>query len=74
MKIFVKVKANASREEIKQSDKDRFEVWTKEQPVEGKANRAVIKLLAGHFKIPPSRMRISSGLKSREKVILIDEN
>ena len=68
MKIQVKVKPNSRTEEISQQG-DRFTVKVKEPPREGKANQAVIKLLAKHFGVPKSRVRIVSGFSSREKVI-----
>jgi uncharacterized protein YggU (UPF0235/DUF167 family) len=37
--------------------------------VEGRANRAVLKLLARYLGIPESRLRIVSGLASKNKVI-----
>ena len=44
-------------------------VRVKEPPIEGKANRAVLKLLARHFGVPESRLRIVSGLTGKNKVI-----
>lgn len=74
MKIFVRVKANASQDKVKENGNGRFEVWTKQRPLEGKANKAVLKLLAGHLKIPASTLSIASGVKSREKVVRVDED
>jgi uncharacterized protein (TIGR00251 family) len=70
MKIQVKVKPNAKTEEVSQEG-DSFIVKVKEPPKEGKANQAVIKLLAQHFGVPKSQVRILSGLRSRNKVIEI---
>ena len=68
MKIQVKVKPNSKTTEVSQ-EKDSFIVKVKELPKEGKANQAVVKLLAEHFGVPQSQVRILSGLKSRNKVI-----
>ncbi|OGB74147.1 hypothetical protein A2V68_02350 [candidate division Kazan bacterium RBG_13_50_9] len=38
-------------------------------PVEGKANKAAIKLLAEHFNVSQSQIRIIQGEKSRYKII-----
>jgi hypothetical protein len=38
-------------------------------PVEGKANEAVIKLLARHFKVPKSAVKIVVGLTGRTKIV-----
>jgi uncharacterized protein (TIGR00251 family) len=68
MKIQVKVKPNSKTEGLSQEG-DNFIVKVKEPPREGKANQSVIKLLAEHFGVPQSQVRILSGLKSRNKVV-----
>ena len=68
MKIEVKVKPNSKTEEVIQESHG-FTVRVKEPPVEGKANRAVIKLLAKHLGVSESQLRISKGFQSRIKVI-----
>lgn len=70
MKIRVKVVPNSKHEEVIR-DGDYFVVRVKEPPKEGKANQAVIKALARHFKVPKSSVSISSGLKGKDKVIEI---
>jgi uncharacterized protein (TIGR00251 family) len=72
MKIQVKVKPNFRTEELSQEG-DSFIIKVKEPPKEGKANQAVIKLLAEHFGISQSQVRILSGFRSRSKVIEIVE-
>jgi len=70
MKIQVRVKPNSKTEEVSEEG-DSFIVKVKEPPKEGKANQAVIKLLAEHFGVPKSQVRILSGFRSRNKVIEI---
>jgi uncharacterized protein (TIGR00251 family) len=72
MKIQVKVKPNSKTEEISQEGYS-ITVKVKEPPREGRANQAVIKLLAEHFGVPHSQVRILSGSRSRNKVIGIGE-
>jgi uncharacterized protein (TIGR00251 family) len=72
MKIQVKVKPNSRIEELSREG-DSFIVKVKEPPKEGKANQSVIKLLAEHFHVPRSHVRILSGFRSRNKVIEIVE-
>jgi len=72
MKIQVKVKPSSKTEEISQEG-DNFIVKVKEPPKEGKANQAVVKLLAEHFGVPQSQVRILSGFRSRNKVIEVAE-
>jgi hypothetical protein len=70
LKIQVKVKPRSKTEDVtKEMGGDVYLVRVKEPPVEGKANRAVLKLLARHFGVPESRLRIVSGLASKNKII-----
>jgi len=72
MRIQVRVKPNSRTEEVSQEG-DSFIVKVKEPPKEGKANQAVIKLLAEHLGVAKSRVRILSGLKSKNKVVEVVE-
>jgi hypothetical protein len=72
MRIQVRVKPNSRTEEVSQ-EIDSFIVKVKEPPREGKANQAVIRLLAEHFGVPRSRVRILNGFRSRNKVIEVAE-
>jgi len=71
MKIDVRVKPNSRMEEVTQEGVSTFTVRTKEPPIEGRANRAVVRLLAKHLGIRESQLRIVKGLKSKAKVIEI---
>ncbi len=73
MKIFVKAKPGSKKEEVRRIDGLHFEVNVKEPPREGKANRAILKVLAGHFGLPASGVEIVSGLRSKNKVFKIDK-
>jgi len=42
-------------------------IYVQERAVEGKANEAVVKLLAKHLGVPPSRVELVSGATSRVK-------
>jgi uncharacterized protein (TIGR00251 family) len=68
VKIRVRVTANSKIEEVVKEG-DMFLVRVKEPAKEGKANRAVIKLLADYFEVPQRQVVISSGYGSRNKVI-----
>ncbi len=48
-----------------------FRVHTTTAPTDGKANQAVIALLADHFKIPKSQIKLIRGETSRDKVFEI---
>lgn len=73
MKIFVKVKPEAKQEKVEEIDDTNFKVWVKEPPEKGRANRAVLKVLADYLNTSQSNVRIISGNTSRNKVIEIIE-
>ncbi|MCG2717460.1 MAG: DUF167 domain-containing protein [Nanoarchaeota archaeon] len=68
MKIKIIVKTKSKTSEILDFDKEKdvYHVNIKSQPIEGKANKEVIKLFHKKFKKP---IRIIRGLKSKEKVL-----
>jgi uncharacterized protein (TIGR00251 family) len=68
LKIRVKVIPNSKAEQVVREG-DGFLVRVKEPAKEGKANRAIIKLLADHFGVPRRQVVISSGFGSRNKVV-----
>jgi uncharacterized protein len=70
MKISVKVFPNSKTEEVVKEG-DRFLVRVKEPAKEGKANRAVVRLLAEHFGVSQGSVIIVSGFKNRNKVVNI---
>jgi uncharacterized protein len=71
MVIFIRVKFENRKEKIERIDKENYIVYTKELPVKGRANKAVIKILAKYFKKDCSKIKIISGKNSRKKVIEI---
>ncbi|WP_457635990.1 DUF167 domain-containing protein [Persephonella sp.] len=74
MRITVKVKPNAKKDEIKKIDTDYYEVRVTAIPEKGKANKKVVQVLSKHFKIPKSKIRLIRGETSREKVFeLLDD-
>ena len=69
MKIFVKVKPRARQEKIEKIDDTNFKVWVKEPPEKGRANRAVLEIMADYFNVSQSDVKIISGNTSRLKII-----
>jgi len=47
-------------------------VYVREPAIDGKANQAVIKILADYYKVSKSRVKFISGLTSRQKRFNID--
>ncbi len=51
-----------------------YKVWIKDAPIEGKANDAIVRVLAEYFKVSKSSVRLVSGPTSKQKVFEIDAN
>jgi len=47
-------------------------IYVREPAIDGKANQAVVKLLADYYGVSKSRVKIISGLTSKQKRFLID--
>ncbi|MCM8762774.1 MAG: DUF167 domain-containing protein [Candidatus Omnitrophica bacterium] len=68
MRISVKVRPNAKQQRVEQIAQNSFLVWVKEKPVEGKANQAVVRILAQYFGIPQSSVNLLKGQNSKQKL------
>lgn len=73
MRITVLVKPNARKKGVEKRGDGTFLVSVSAPPREGKANEAVIALLACHFGLPKSRIGIVHGLKGKRKIIEIGD-
>ena len=71
MKITVKVKPNAGRNEVKRLTENSFEVKVSVAPEKGKANERVRELLAAFLEVSKSRVNLVRGAASREKIFEI---
>ncbi|MBI2956267.1 MAG: DUF167 domain-containing protein [Acidobacteria bacterium] len=65
----VKVQARAQRDEIVEVREGRLRVRVTAPPVEGRANEALIRLLAAHLRVPKSSIKIAAGERSPLKVV-----
>jgi uncharacterized protein (TIGR00251 family) len=69
----IRVIPRASRNQVILSDSGELKVKLTAPPVDGKANEALLEVLADHFKIRKSSLKIHSGATSRNKIIEIEE-
>ena len=73
MKVSVHIKPNSRhREEVVKNDDDILTVYVKAPAIEGRANAAAIKLLAKHFKVASSKVKLVRGATSKYKIFEID--
>ena len=67
----VRLQPRASRDEIDGLLGDALKIKVTAPPVEGRANKAVKKLLAVRLGLPPSQIEMIAGERSREKLLRI---
>jgi uncharacterized protein len=72
MKLQVKVVPRASKDRVVGWIGDRLKVAVTAAPERGKANAAVVEVLAAHLELAPSRVRIVSGATQAQKTVEID--
>lgn len=73
MKLFIRVTPHAKCNRVEQLDAEHYKVWVTAAPEQGKANLAMIKLLAKHLDIAPSLLVLRAGSTSRHKIVEVDQ-
>jgi uncharacterized protein (TIGR00251 family) len=71
LRIWVTVKPQARKEEVRKIAEGEYIVLLRAPAREGKANEALIALLANHFSVPKSSVKIIRGQRSRKKLVEI---
>ncbi len=72
IRIRVRVQPRASQTEVAGEHGDAWKVRVAAPPVDGAANRELIRFLAKRIGVPPTRLRVARGERSRTKVVEID--
>ena len=72
-KISVAVKTGSKTENYEILGNGALKISIKERPVENKANKAVIRKIAEIYYKPTNKITIKTGLKSKNKIIVIDD-
>ena len=73
MTIFCKIIPGARVNKIVKEDDAHFKVYLMARPEKGRANKALIKILAKDFGVAKSKVVILRGEKAREKEIFIED-
>lgn len=72
MRITVSVKPNAKSDSVSMGADGTLSIRVAARPVDGKANEAVERLLAGIFGVPRSRVSVVRGHSARHKQVEIE--
>lgn len=70
MILKVRVKPNALEESIERISDGTYRISVKEKALEGKANKALVKLLCKEFNVTAKDIKVK-GMHSRDKIIEI---
>ena len=68
----MKVKPNARASVLEEGDDGVWQAQLKSPPVDGKANRELVELIAQHFGCAKSAVTIKSGASGRMKLVKIE--
>lgn len=75
MKFSILLKPNSRhREEVVVGDDGVLTIYIKAPAIEGRANLAAVKLLAKHFSVAPSKVKLLRGATSKYKVFEVDKS
>ena len=69
--VSFKISPNARKNEIIK-DESGIKIKITAQPVEGKANKALVEFLSKQFKIPKTSVQIIKGETSKDKTVLFE--
>jgi uncharacterized protein YggU (UPF0235/DUF167 family) len=71
--VRVQVKAGSSKGPLVEEDADGgLVVYVRERAIEGAANDAVVRVVAAHFRVAPSRVTIRRGHTSKHKTLEVE--
>ena len=74
MKFSILLKPNSRhREEVVVGDDGSLTIYTKAPAIEGRANLAAVKLLAKHFDVSSSKVKLVRGTASKYKMFEVDK-
>ncbi len=72
MILDVHVQPGAKRSQFAGRHGERLKIRLAAPAIENRANDALIEFLAEHYRVPKRSVRIASGLRSRDKRVVID--
>lgn len=71
-RIYAKVSPRSSKNEVIKTSEGEYKVKLTAPPVDGEANEMLIDILAEHFGVRKSSLRIIGGKTARIKIIDVD--
>lgn len=71
MQVSVRVTAGASKEKIEVLSDTRLKIAVKQKAEAGSANARVVELVAKHFGVPVTTVRIVKGRNTPSKILMV---
>lgn len=72
MRVKVKVVPRAKKERVDRLPDGSLKIYINEPAIEGRANKKLIEVLTGYFRVKKSNIAIILGEMSRDKVVEIE--
>ncbi len=69
LRLYIKVIPRSQKNKIEKISAEEYKIWVTVPPEKGKANQAVIEVLADYFQKSKSRIQIKAGKSSRQKIV-----
>ena len=71
MLIKVKCYPKSKKELLNKKDENSFEIFLKEKPERGEANKRIFEILAEYFSVSKKRIKLIKGAKTQNKIFEI---
>lgn len=69
MRIYIKVSPRSSKNEVTKISEGEYKVKLTAAPVGGQANSALVEILAKHFNVAKSLVKIVGGKSAKTKIV-----
>lgn len=69
MRIYIKVSPRSSKNDVVKISDGEYKVRITAAPVDGEANKMLLKVLAKHFSVPVSMINIVGGKSAKIKIV-----
>lgn len=71
MLIKAKIFSKSKKQKIIKKSQNYFEIFVKEKPEQGQANKSARKILAQHLQVPENQVKLIKGFCNKNKIFKI---
>jgi len=73
-KYFISAIPNSKEDSVEEIGPNILRIKINARPIDGEANKRLIKILADYFKVAKSQIEIKAGTTFRQKIVLVSKN